>query len=508
MNRGEKAAYNSIASLFAEGIAITCGFILPKLILSSFGSSYNGLIQSVSQFLSIVALLRAGVGGATRAALYKTLVNKDERQLSAILRATEIFMRKVAFIFAGFVLIFSCVYPLVVKNDFEWLFSASLILIISTSTFVEYYFGITYHILLQADQRQYITSLLSACTTILNTVLSVLLINNGCGIHYVKLGSAAAYCITPVFLHYYARRHYNIDRKVKPDFASINQRWDAMFHQVAGFIYSNTDIMLITLFSNLKEVSVYSTYCLVSNGLKKLMTTFTSGVEAAFGDMIARNDKKILLENIRVYETMLHGAVSIMFGSALVLITPFIEVYTKGVTDADYSRYAFGYLLIITEAVHLLRQPYHSIIEAAGHYKQTKKIAMIQALLNLGTSIILINLFGLIGVITGTLISDVYRGIAYRIYVKKSIVQEIKGIDYLKRYIVTVINMSLLFAFSRMVHYQEIDNYFQWTQYAILITIVATIITSLIGICFYKNETIRLFNKIRGIISSIIHRRQ
>ena len=68
MNRGKKAAYNSIASLFAEIVALICGFILPRYVLTYFGSSYNGITQSVSQFLSVIALLRAGVGGATRAA--------------------------------------------------------------------------------------------------------------------------------------------------------------------------------------------------------------------------------------------------------------------------------------------------------------------------------------------------------------------------------------------------------------------------------------------------------
>ena len=229
MNRGKKAAYNSIASLFAEVVTIVCGFVLPRLILRSFGSSYNGLIQSVCQFLSIVALLRAGVGGATRAALYKTLANQDSEQLSATIRATELFMRRVALIFAGFVLAFSCIYPLIIENDFDWIFSSTLVMIISASTFVEYYFGITYHILLQADQRQYISSVLSGLTTILNTVISVILINSGFGIHLVKMGSAAAYCVTPVILYIYTKRHYHIDKLAKPDFSSINQRWDAMF---------------------------------------------------------------------------------------------------------------------------------------------------------------------------------------------------------------------------------------------------------------------------------------
>ena len=506
MNRGKKAAYNSAASLFSEVVAIICGFILPRLILNNFGSTYNGLTQSVSQFLSIIALLRAGVGGATRAALYKSLANEDTNQISATIKATEIFMKRVALIFATFVVAFSAIYPLAVRNEFGWIFSASLVLIISISTFVQYYFGITYQMLLQADQRQYITSISSAGTTILNTFISVILINSGLGIHVVKLGSAAAYCIAPLIINFYAKRYYHIDESVKPDFSSINQRWDAMFHQVAGFIYSNTDVMLITIFCNLKEVSVYTTYCLVSNGLKRLMATVTSGVEAAFGDMLARKDEKILVDNVRVYETLLHSAVCVIFGSAIVLITPFISVYTRGINDINYSRNLFGYILIITEAIHLLRQPYHSIVEAAGHYKQTKRIAMIQALLNLGSSLILINLFELIGVITGTLISDIYRGIAYRIYVSKNIINDIKIADHVKRLCITALTMFLVFLCSKIWPNYNVENYLSWIIYAIEITALSGAITLIIEAVFYRSELKELRLKLRSIAKGIIHR--
>ncbi len=508
MNRGKKAAYNSIASLFAEIVSVVCGFILPRLIISSFGSTYNGLTQSVAQFLSVVALLRAGVGGATRAALYKSLAQKDERQISATIIATEKFMRKVAMIFACFVIAFSCLYPLIVQYDFEWSFSATLVLIIAASTFIEYYFGITYHILLQADQRQYVSSILSAGTTILNTVVSVILINNGFGIHIVKLGSAFSYCITPIVLHIYARKYYHIDKTVPPDFTSINQRWDAMLHQVAGFIYSNTDIMLITVFSNLREVSVYTTYCLVSNGLKRLMTTVTSGTEAAFGDMIARGDKKILLNNIRIYETLLHGIVCILFGTALVLITPFIQIYTKGIHDVNYSRNLFGYLLIITEAIHLLRQPYHSIVEASGHYKETKRIAFVQAALNLGISIILINIWGLIGVIVGTLISDAYRGIAYRIYVRKQILQEMSGTELVKRLLVSALTVLSIYMIATVIPYYSLDDYPGWIVFACIITAISTGITICFNLLFYRQNVIVLKKKIWAILFSIVHRRK
>lgn len=506
MNRGKKAAYNSLASLFAQIISIICGFILPRLILKNFGSSYNGLIQSVTQYLTIIVLLRAGVGGATRAALYKTLADKDDKQLSATIRATELFMRKIARIFIVLVLLFSCLYPLIVKYDFEWLFSASLVLIISISTFVEYYFGITYHILLQADQKQYISSILSVVTIIVNTILSVLLINGGFGIHIVKLGSAVAYCINPIAVYLYSTKHYHIDKTVKPDFSSINQRWDALFHQLAGYIYTNTDIMLITVFLNLKQVSVYTTYCLVANGLRTFMSTVTAGVEAAFGDMLARGDKNILITNIKIYETILHGVLCILFGTALILVTPFIEIYTKGVNDVSYSRHIFGYVLIISQAIHLVRQPYQSIVEASGHFKQTKYIPAIQAVLNLVISIALINIWGLIGVIIGTIISDVYCGIAYRFYVKKSILQNISIAECLKRIIVTTLTMLTIFFVSRLYIPTNINDYLEWIVCAIPTTLTSMLITLVIGFLFYHETLRQAYERLKSIMRSILRR--
>ena len=137
MSRAKKAVYNSMASALSQIVTLICGLILPRMILGAFGSSYYGITASVSQFLSVIALLRAGVGGATRAALYKSLAQKDIQQISATVKATEIFMRKVALIFLGIVLAFSALYPYLVRNEFEWGFAASLVLIISLSTFVQ-----------------------------------------------------------------------------------------------------------------------------------------------------------------------------------------------------------------------------------------------------------------------------------------------------------------------------------------------------------------------------------
>lgn len=505
MTRGEKAAYNSLSSILSQIVAIISAFILPRLIMSHFGSAYNGITASISQFLSVVALLRGGVGGATRVALYKSLAEGDNHQTSAIIKATEIFMRKIAIVFVGIIVAFACVYPILVKKEFEWFFSASLVLIVSISTFMQYFFGITYQFLLQADQRQYINTLIDIVTVIINVVLSVLLIQAGVGIHGVKLGSAIAFSITPIVLYLYCKKRYKLRTDINPDFSSINQRWDSFFHQVATFIHDNTDLIILTAFTSQRVISVYTTYYLVANGIRKIVQTISVGVEAAFGDMIARNDQSALQINISIYETMIHIISCVLFGAALVLITPFVKVYTQGVTDVNYVRYVFGYLVIIGEMLYCLRSPYEAVINAAGHFKQTKKYVFIEAGINLLLSLILVYKYGLIGVVLGTVISILYRIIMFSMYAARNIIHSNRFIC-LKRFLISFFTVVVIFFLSKIIPCTKMKSYIDWIRYAIPVGIISVVVTVVLNYCFYKEETCKTINKLYKICGKMIRK--
>ena len=505
MDRGKKALINSIANACQQIVTVICGLILPRLILQAFGSSYNGITASITQFLSVIALFRAGVGGATRASLYKSLANKDSKQISATIRATEIFMRKIAFIFLAFVFFLAIVYPIIVHSDFSWIFTATLVLIISISTFIQYFFGISYQILFQADQRQYVTLSLEMIGTILNTFISVMLIKAGVGIHGVKLGSTMAFSITPITLNVLAKRQYRIDRSVKPDFSSISQRWDAFFHQLASFIHNNTDIVLLTLFTDIKIVSVYTVYSMVAGGLRNIIKTLITGVESAFGNILANNEHDVLIEDLGNVETMLHAVSGFLFGAAIVLITPFVQVYTKDVSDMVYMRHTFGYILIVSEMLFVLRSPYEALVNAAGHFKETKKYAFMEAGINFIISIILIQFYDLIGVAIGTLVAILFRTIVYTTYASLVIIKRSINV-VLKRYFITTCSVLFTYCLCRNIPHLVMDSYFNWIKYAIEISSISIILTIVLNMMFYKNETIKMLRKISRIIKRTIKR--
>ena len=92
-SRGAYALVGTTAGFIRQFISLVCGLILPRLILSAFGSTYNGLTSSITQFLSVITLMRAGIGGASRAALYKPLAEKDSSSVSMIMNQMQKYMQ-------------------------------------------------------------------------------------------------------------------------------------------------------------------------------------------------------------------------------------------------------------------------------------------------------------------------------------------------------------------------------------------------------------------------------
>ncbi len=496
--RTKKAIYNTVSSLALELITIIVGLIVPRMILSVFGSTYNGVITSITHFLSFVSLLRAGMGGATRAALYKPLAEEDRQKISSVVKATENFMRKVAWIFAGSILVFACVYPLIV-NEFEWLFTFILVLILGIDSFCNYYFGITYQILLIADQREYIFSTIKIITTILTGAMTVLFIQLGCGIHLVKLAAALAGLFSPLMLHIYVRRRYRIDNKAKPDFVAINQRWNVFIHQIANYVHSNTDVLLLTLLAgDIKIISVYMVYSLVVSKIKTLVTALTNGVEAALGNMIAKKETTAVRENFKQVSCVVSLISNFLFGCVGALILSFVQVYTKGVTDVNYFVPAFAMLFVAAEYVYCIRIPYVSVIQASGHYKQTQNSAIIEAVINLLLSVCLVYKFGLIGVAVGTLAAMIYRTTYLVIYAQKNILHG-SAIKAGVQAVINFIATGVIAAVPLMVGFTCV-NYAQWFGKAVLVALWALSVSVLLALVVYKQQIKKICKRLIGLL--------
>lgn len=497
--RTKRALMNSISSLFLQIATVICGFILPRMILTIFGSEANGAVSSIAQFLGYISLLEAGVGGVTRAALYKPLADKNYRKISGIANATQGFFKKIAYIFLGYTLILSCCFRFISKTELSWLFTATLVIILAASTFAQYYFGLTYSLILQADQKNYIPNCIQIGTVLLNTIISVVLMKLGCSFHIVKLVSAFVYIIRPLLLNYIVNKKYKIDKNIDSDYDAINQRWSGLGHHLAFFIHNNTDIMVITMTLGLRWVSVYSIYYMIIGGVKNIVNALIGGSEAAFGNMIAKNEKDILNNRFHMIETLTSIMVVTFFSATMILLFDFVKVYTSNIKDINYVVISLGVLFVISEALHCIKQTYHSLVLAAGHYKETQTGAFIEAAVNLVLSFVFVWMWGISGVLAATIVATTIRNIDYVFHLKKTILFR-SPIVFFVRQLVNVVSVCTIIIICRLIPFVEVNNYLGWVLKAIPVFIVSAIVTLAWNLMFYKQDVLDVIKKVMNAI--------
>ena len=173
MSRKKKLLLNTGTGILKQIITMICGFILPRFFLLYYGSAVNGLVSSITNFLGFIAFLDMGVGAVVQANLYKPLADKDNDQISRIVKSSERFFQRLAYIFIAYIIVLCVIFPTMV--DFGAWYTISLLLIISVSTLAQYLFGMTYQLLLNADQKSYVQLTMQIGSIVLNTVFAVIL---------------------------------------------------------------------------------------------------------------------------------------------------------------------------------------------------------------------------------------------------------------------------------------------------------------------------------------------
>lgn len=473
-----------------EITSILCSFILPRLILGHYGSEVNGLVSSITQFLSAISLLEFGVGAVLRSALYVPLAERDGDQISRIMLSGSRFFRRIANIFLAYIIGLIVLYPIISTSGFSFDYIAVLIAAMSLSSLAQYYFGITNGLLLSADQRGYIHYTIQTLTLAANAAVSAILIRRGASIQIVKLSTSLIFLARPLLLRLYVRRNYRIDWKITYETEPIEQKWNGIAQHAAYVVLDSTDVIVLTMFSTFSNVSVYTVYHLVIYGVKTLFTSITNGVQSLLGELWAKRESEKLRDFFAPFVWGMHTAVVFVFGCTAVLAVPFVRVYTAGITDADYRVPLFALLLTLAHAMHCLRLPYHLMIMAGGHYRQTQRSHIMSAAMNVIISIAAVIRWGLIGVALGTLAAMLYQTVWMAWYDSRELVRW-PFRNFLKQFAVDALTFAIAYALTHRMPLSAV-TYRAWVILAVKCALRWLGIVFVMNLLFYRGYMRRM----------------
>ena len=336
MNNRTKSLKNLAYSALGEGVAVACGLLLPRLWAVSYGSEVNGLLSSLTQFLVYLYLFEAGVGAATMQTLYKPVALQDWNQINRVLSATNIYYRKTGFCYLGGILLLSIVYPFVVDSYLAYWVIVGAVFFSGIGNAVNFWFKGKYTYLLQTDGKLYVLTNLTTIVTVLTSLSKVILILLDTNIVLILAVSFAIQCLETAFVLWYIKKSYpNIDLHAEPDYQAISQKNSVMVHQISSLVFYNTDVLILTILCDLRVVSVYTMFKLVTSHLQKVIDLPFKSLSFSLGQTF-HVDRNRFLKQIDLVESFNSALVYALFSVALFLFLPFMRLYTAGITDINY----------------------------------------------------------------------------------------------------------------------------------------------------------------------------
>lgn len=497
-SRTKSAILNMLFNFVYQLVNTVVNIIIPPLIIGKYGSVINGLVSTIKQILSYVQLVGAGISESTVVSLYKPLAEENKKKISAIFNACSVTFFKMGIAFNVLSVAVAFIYPMFVKEELNYFFLVVLILVLSISGASEFYVIGKCRALLTADQKIYIVNIGQICGALANLLVTVVLINLDTSIVVIQAGASIVYAMRIIIVYSYVKKHYVfLDKEENPDFHAIDKRKAATIHQLSGLISFGSQTVFVSVFCGLAEASVYSVYNLVFTGINTILSTISSALLATFGSIAANEGKEKLRKLFSIYESFYYLLVFVLYSITYVMFLSFVALYTEGATDAAYVRTDFAILFCVMGIANCLRTPGATLINAVGHYDETKDRALIEMAICFLLECILVHKFKAVGVLVATIVAYSYRTIDVLFYTNRFILNQ-SAKDTIRKVLLNVIIYFGVFLVGSNISIVA-TGYLTWIAKAIVVGVIMVVLYFVMNYLVSKNEYKEIYgNFIKG----------
>lgn len=494
----KKFVLNLVTDVIPLIIVSILGLYKSKYFLQFLGSDTLGLYNLFSQIMIYIALVDGGLSSAVLCALYKPNTEKDISKCNEILTAVRKIFAKIGIVIFGISLIVSFFVPFFIKdNSFEYLYVVVAFALFALSSVISYFF-VPYQSLLEVKEKKYYVNICLELGQIILSILEIVLLISGVGFLWILFMHSIVKILSNIAIYIICRKKYpEINFKNKTEDRSFTgQVKHLIFHKINGLIGSNIDILIITRFQGLTNVAIYSTYNYFINMLKTIMGKISGAMQAIVGNFMVQSKNKIydLYKEIN----------SLVFFLAIILCCPltlaldyFIDIWYEGEIATSFA-ISVSFVLILF--LFIVKINTNMFINSAGLFKETKKCAIVDTVVNLTLSLILIFILGIPGVLIAT---------AFSVFISEYIMKTIVAHKHIfqksvTKYFINNIKFFILYIIELIIGYYiisifTIDTLLVWFIVFIIYTILNSFITLFI---FYLLNEIKFIDRIKLLIKN------
>lgn len=453
--RTEKAIKNVISSIASYFVLTVLGFIVQSVLKHSLGAEYLGIAGLFTNIISGLSVIELGFGSAIIVNMYRPVADNDTNMIVALLQ----FYKKIYIIISAIVLLAGlCILPFV-----DIIIGETTVPIPTKEFFLLYLFDViasyllTYkRSILYANQKTYYITWIHMFAVVATNIIQIILL--------LTTKNYFLYLITSILLrvvenivinciidksypYVKEKRQIPLTEEVKAD---IKKKVSGLFfHKISTFLVYGTDNIIISMVPGLGiiMVGIYSSYSMITTKLTALIDNIFNSVTAGVGNLLLEDDKEKSYKMFKNIQFM-NGWIYIFFSIAFYYISfPFVEVWMGKDFVLDKPT-----VLVIAIGLFVagMRASFGIFKSAAGIFYEDRFIPIVEAFVNLVTSIPLALLFGLKGVLLGTICSNLllyiysYRKFVYGTIFGKNAIAYCKDLlKYVVFYVVAFIGTAV-----------------------------------------------------------------
>ncbi len=413
-SRTTNTIYNFASSIGGLLINVILQFIVRTVFISTLGKSYLGIEGLFSNILSMLSLAELGMGSAILYKLYAPLAGNDISRIRVLMR-----FYKNAYRVIGCVVIVCglCLIPFLPSliSDHDKLdalgLNTVLIFCLYLARSASSYFFLAYRSsVIKADQREYIVNLISYIFTISAAVLEIifLLIFKSFEI-YVIAGiftiAGQNICCGLVAKRLYPAAFAATDERLqRGEIKGIFKDCGALFlNRMNSVVMKATDNIILSAFMGLDTVALYSNYYIFYTTIFSLFGKVYTAVSHSLGNLHVTDNSE---HEYRVYETVM--LISAMFGG-----TAFAGIFVcaDGFVSAWLgAQWVIAQPFALLMGLELYTMAFRSALShyrsSMGLFRQSWFRPLVGMAVNIILSLILVNVWGICGVLVGTLAAD------------------------------------------------------------------------------------------------------
>lgn len=424
INRRRKIYYNISISAFTQILIILLSFFVPRLFISSYGSDVNGLVGTITQVLTYVALIESGIGAVTQNALYKPILNDDKKEICIILTASKKYYERVTIYYSLTVITIAFFLPLMIQSEVNYWKIFTMVLMEGFSGVLYFLFLEHWKVLLSVEGKEYIIAQIDLFTRVLSYLAKLVLALMMFDILYIQVSYFLITLLSIFLYRCYIKKEYSWVNYTKQchTISELNDRKYYMLSDIAWTIFLSTDMVIISTMMNTTYASIYSVYNMVYVALSNILFKIYSSIAYVLGQNFHKNIEKYVKIH-DTYELSFILLISILMSCCSILTIPFIELYTNGVADIDYI---YKFLPFLFGLIHILswgRYVSGNLMLISGKSKQASQYSIIEASLNIILSITLCIAFGMYGLLTATIIALSYKVVCVNFYANRIIMK-------------------------------------------------------------------------------------